>query len=209
MGAEADPKRKIPADIARHFVRSGGPLPSLGQLSAGTDASRQLIRYYFEQPADLLLGVCDHLADSYRMALVKGVEGLQGQARLDFILDFYFDLVEGNPKPRDDQAYDAMMAYAAGSPEVRSALLEQYTLLGQLLALEIKIVHDHLTLDQCGEISYLFTSLMYGHWKMVASLGLAEDHKHISRRAIDRIIALYAQETPRPKEWPRPWRRQS
>ncbi|MFN3644202.1 MAG: TetR/AcrR family transcriptional regulator [Gemmobacter sp.] len=208
MDRDGEPKKRIPADIARHLVRTGAPLPSLGQLSAGTRASRQLIRYYFDEPTDMLLGVCDCLAEAYRMALVNGVNGLDGQARLDFILDFYFDLVDAVPKPRDDQAYDAMMAYAAGAPRVRDALRDQYTLLGQVLALEIKIVHPHLTLDHCAEVSYLFTCLMYGHWKMVASLGLAEDHKHITRRAVDRIITLYAQEGARPKDWPRPWRRQ-
>jgi hypothetical protein len=135
------------------------------------------------------------------------VEGLDGPKRLSFILDFYFDLVEDNRKPRDDRAYDAMMAYAAGSPKVRDALLEQYTLLGHVLSLEIKMVHPHLSLETCAEISYLFVCLMYGHWKMVASLGLDEDHKHIARPAIDRIIAAYAQEPAGPKAGTAPWRR--
>ena len=207
MKNEAEPKKRIPRDVAAYINRTGAPLPSFGQLAEGTAASRQLIRYYFDEPTDMLLGVCDCLAEAYRMALVSGVEGLEGPKRLNFILDFYFDLVEANPKPRDDQAYDAMMAWSAGAPKVRAALLDQYTLLGQVLALEIKMVHPHLTLDHCTEISYLFTCMMYGHWKMVASLGLSEDHKHITRRAVDRIITLYAQEGSRPKDWPRPWTR--
>jgi AcrR family transcriptional regulator len=208
MDKESSARKKIAAGVTAHLATKGAPLPSFGQLADGAAMSRQLVRYYFDDPSDMLLGVCDHLAEAYRMALVNGVAKLEGQARLDLILDFYFDLVEGSPKPRDDQAYDAMMAYAAGSSKVRTALREQYTLLGQLLALEIKIVHPHLTLDHCAEISYLFTCLMYGHWKMVASLGLAEDHKRITRQAVDRIIGLYAQESSRPKDWPRPWQTQ-
>lgn len=208
MDRNAEPRKKIAAEVAAHLASTGAPQPSLGQLSAGSAATRQLVRYYFDDPDDMPLAACDCLAEAYRMALVNGVNGLSGQARLDFILDFYFDLVETVPKPRDDQAYDAMMAYAAGSPKVRAALRDQYTLLGQVLALEIKIVHPHLTLDHCTEVSYLFTCLMYGHWKMVASLGLTEDHKHITRRAVDRIIAVYAQEGARPKDWPRLWQRQ-
>jgi AcrR family transcriptional regulator len=201
-------RKKIAADVARHLAQAGAPAPSLGQLSEGTTTSRQLIRYYFDEPSDLLLAVCDQLAEAYRMALVQGVAGMEGPARLGLILDFYFDLVEGNAKPRDDRAYDAMMAYAGTSPKVRAALREQYTLLGQILALEIKIVHRHLSLDDCAEISYLFTCLMYGHWKLVASLGLAEGHKRITRRAVDRLIHLYAAEGSRPKDWPRPWAQQ-
>jgi AcrR family transcriptional regulator len=205
MNRDPDSRKRISADVAKRLTQDGAPLPSFGQLSEGTAVSRQLLNYYFEDPTDLLLEVCDHLAEAYRMALVVGAQGLEGQALLHLILDFYFDLVGTDPKPRDDQAYDAMMAYAAGSPKIRTALREQYTLLGQILALEIKIVHPHLPLEQCGEISYLFTCLMYGHWKMVASLGLSDDHKLIARQAVDRIISLYAQESTRPKGWPRAW----
>lgn len=208
MDPNSEPRKKIPGDVARHLARNGAPLPSFSQLVQGTDASRQLIRYYFDDPTDVMLAVCDHLAEAYRMALVRGVEDLEGPKRLTFILDFYFDLVAGNPKPRDDRAYDAMMAYAAGSPKVRDALREQYLLLGQVMALEIKMAHPQLTLDACAEISYLFVCLMYGHWKMVATLGLADDHKHITRRAMDRIIAAYALRPAPPKDWPTPWRRQ-
>lgn len=62
MERDGEPKKRIPADVARHFVKAGAPLPTFGQLSEGTDASRQLIRYYFDQPEDMLLGICDHLA---------------------------------------------------------------------------------------------------------------------------------------------------
>lgn len=208
MNKDFGPRKRIPRDVADRLASSGAPLPSFSQLAQGTGVSRQLIRYYFDDPTDIMLTVCDHLAEAYRLALVNGVERLEGPKRLSFILDFYFDLVEGNRKPQDDRAYDAMMAYAAGSPRVRDALREQYALLGQVLALEIKMVHPHLTLDHCAEISYLFVCLMYGHWKMVGSLGLAEDHKHITRRAVDRIIAAYARDpADDPRDWPTPWRR--
>lgn len=208
MDKELDPRKRILRDVTEHLSSKGAPLPSFSQLVLGSDASRQLTRYYFDDPTDLMLKVCDQLAEAYRMALVNGVEGLEGPKRLTFILDFYFDLVEDNPKPRDDRAYDAMMAYSGGSPKVRDALREQYGLLGHVLSLEIKMVHPHLALEHCAEIAYVFVCLMYGHWKMVASLGLAEDHRHITRRAVDRIIAAYAGAEPDPKGWPTAWRGQ-
>jgi hypothetical protein len=134
---------------------------------------------------------CDLLAEAYRMALIEGVQTLEGPNRLRFIFDFYFDLVDDVPKPRDDQCYDAVMAFAARSERVKTKLRAQYTLVGQLLQLEIKMQYPSLALEECAEISYLFVCLMYGHWKMVGSLGCAENHKMISRRAIDRIIASY------------------
>ena len=201
-------RNKFLHDVVEDLSVNGASLPSLSQLSAGADTSRQHVRYYFDDPTDMMLGICETLAEAYRMALVNGVENLEGPKRLSFILDFYFDLVADNRKPRDDRAYDAMMAYAGNSPQVRHALRDQYALLGNVLALEIKMVHPHLSLDACGEISYLFVCLMYGHWKMVASLGLSEEHRHITRRAIDRIIETHALEASGPKDWPRAWTRQ-
>lgn len=208
MKKHPEQRKRILREVVEHLSGSGAPLPSLSQLSAGAGVSRQHVRYYFDDPTEMMLTVCDHLAEAYRMALVNGVEGLEGQKRLSFILDFYFDLVTDNRKPRDDRAYDAMMAYAGGAPKVRDALRDQYALLGHVLALEIKMVHPRMSFEHCAEVAYLFVCLMYGHWKMVATLGLAEDHKRISRRAMDRIIAAYAEEPDTPRNWPTAWRRQ-
>ena len=177
---------------AQSLLQDQGPtLPSYSQVAESTGLSRQLVRYYFDTPEDLMCDTCDLLAEAYQMALVNGVETLKGPKRLQFIFDFYFDLVEEVPKPRDDQCYDAVMAFAARSDRVKSNLRAQYTLVGQLLQLEIKMQYPRLRLEDCAEISYLFVCLMYGHWKMVSSLGVAEDHKLITRRSIDRIMASY------------------
>lgn len=194
MTKNDDQRQQIIEGFARTLHELGPPHPPYNRIEEATGISRQLVRYYFSEPDALMLAVSDHLADAYRMALVSGVESLTGAKRLHFIFDFYFDLVETLPKPRDDQAYDAMFGYAAGSDRIRTNLRGQYTLLGQVLQLEVKMQFPDLSLADCAEISYLFVCIMYGHWKLVASLGLVEDHKLISRRAIDRIIDSYASE---------------
>jgi len=185
-------KQQILQGLTNLFRKEGPPLPSYSQVADNSGISRQLIRYYFEEPDDLMCETCDLLADAYRMALVNGVDTLEGPKRLQFIFDFYFDLVDEFPKPRDDQSYDAIMAYAAGSARIRNNLRGQYALVGQVLQLELKMVYPDLDLEDCAEIGYLFVCIMYGHWKMVRSLGVSEDHKLIARRSIDRIIKSYA-----------------
>jgi hypothetical protein len=49
-----------------------------------------------------------------------------------------------------------------------------------------------MSAQDANQLSYLFVCLMYGHWKMVASLGFSEEHKFVTRTAIDRLIASYA-----------------
>ncbi len=191
-------RSQIVAGAAKHLLEHGPPYPGYKEIGESADISRQLIRYYFSEPDELMCEVCDLLAEAYRMALVNGVETLDGPKRLQFIFDFYFDLVDDVPKPRDDQTYDAMFAFSARSDRIATNLRGQYTLLGQVLQLELKMQFPDLSLEDCAEIGYLFVCIMYGHWKLVGTLGVAEDHKLIARRAIDRIITSYATQTHQP-----------
>lgn len=190
---EKDDQRKL--DIVSGafsvLLKNGLPMLSYDLIAQESGVSRQLVRYYFADPEDLMIALCDHLAALYREALIQGVLARQQDNRLEFFFDFYFDLVEGTAKPRDDQVYDAVMSLAAGNPTVRDNLRGQYSLLGQVVSHEIHLRYPQIGREGADELSYLFVCLMYGHWKMVASLGLSEDHKHITRQALDRLIQTY------------------
>lgn len=173
------------------LLREGLASLSYDRVARGANVSRQLVRYYFPEPDDLMLALADRLAETYREALTEGLAGISGPDRLNVFFDFYFDLLDGRAKPRDDQAYDALFSLAAGSVPIRDNLRGQYSLLGLTLTHEIRSCYPDIPMASCSEISYLFVTIMYGHWKMVATLGLSEDHKHIARRSIDRIIASY------------------
>ena len=172
---------------------SGLPMPSYDAIAQAGAISRQLIRHYFPDPEELMLAVCDMLAAAYRDRLMQGILIADSRERLSVFLDFYFGFLEGQglAKPADDKAYDAMLALAAGSERIRRNLHEQYSLLGHTIAHEIQISYPSLPQRACREVAYLFVSLMYGHWKMVASLGFSGEHNRIARDAMDRIIASY------------------
>ena len=157
--------------------------------AAGT--TRQLVRYYFPDPDDLMIALCDRVAAVYREALIEGMVGRVEEDRVALFLDFYFDLLEAHRKPRDDQAYDALMSLATRSERIKTNLRQQYTLLGQVVSHELRQQYQEIPLPACEQLSFVFVSLMYGHWKMVASLGLNEEHKHITRQALDRLIDSY------------------
>lgn len=188
-------EREIAAAALALLQRDGPPPPSYRDIATEGQLSRQLVRYYYSDPEMLMVAVCDLLGEAYGTHLIRGVSRLEGPLRLEYFFDFYFDFIEDNRKPRDDRAYDAMFALAAGSDAVRARLRAQYTLLGQVLRHELKLQYPDLSLGDCAEIAYLFVCLMYGHWKMVASLDLIEEHRVITRRAIDRIIASYRDRT--------------
>lgn len=166
---------------------------SYNHVAHESGISRQLIRHYFPDQDSLMLAVCDHLAGLYQQPLIATASALEGPQRLSVFLDFYFDLLSDTPKPRDDQVYDAMMAMAAKSDVIKSALANQYGLLGQVLSHEFVVQYPELNLQSAQELSFLFVSLMYGHWKMVASLGFSEDHNLVTRQAMDRLIASYVE----------------
>jgi AcrR family transcriptional regulator len=205
MDSPRERKRAAIVQAAFDVLIAGGVQAlSFEAIARAAGMSRQLIRHYFNDLETLMTALCDHLADLYRNALIGGVAEIEDKNRLDFFLDFYFDLSSDHRKPRDDQAYDAVFAWAAGSDKVRANLRQQYGLLGQVVAHEIALQHK-LGQEQCGELSYLFVCLMYGHWKMVATLGFAEEHKHITRQAMDRLIDSYAGQTREPVSEATPW----
>lgn len=167
-------------------------MPSYDQIAGEADMSRQLVRHYFPDPEELMLSVCDALAASYRELLMQGIRTAGTTERLPMFLDFYFDFLAGKGlgKPADDQVYDAVFSLAASSEKIRENLHEQYLVLQHTIAHEVQI-STGLPQKACREIGFLFVSLMYGHWKMVASLGFPASYHRTTREALDRLIDSY------------------
>lgn len=192
--AREERRRQIRDGAFEALRKYGLPHLSYDVIATEAGATRQLVRYHYPEPEDLMRDLCDMLAEIYRDALISTAGQLSGPARVDAFLDFYFDLLEGKAKPKDDQVYDAMFSLAAGSEEMREALAGQYTLVGQVLSHEFAVQYPDLDQQSAEELSYLFVALMYGHWKMVSSLGFSEDHNRLSRAAMDRLIRSYCAE---------------
>lgn len=174
--------------------QNGLPHLSYDAIAESAGLTRQLVRYHYPNPENLMLDVCDMLAALYREALITTAGQLEGPARVDAFLDFYFDMLDGKSKPRDDKVYDAMLSLAAGSAAVQVKLADQYRLIGQVLSHEFAVQYPDLDHQAAEELSWLFVCLMYGHWKMVASLGYDESHRVVSRGAMDRLIRSYCGE---------------
>lgn len=160
-------------------------------ISQHGNVSRQLIRYHYNDPEDLMIAMCDYLAGLYRDSLIAGIMQAKGENRLTIFLDFYFDLISDMPKPKDDQVYDALVSMSAGTPRIQENMRNQFSLLGQVLSHEFELQYPKLTSGASRELSYLFVCLMYGHWRMVASLGLSASHKSITREAMNRLLKSY------------------
>jgi len=173
----------------------GLPHLSYDAVAERAGLTRQLVRYHYPEPEALMLDLCDMMAGIYRDVLIATAGSQQGPARVDAFLDFYFDMLDGTLKPRDDRVYDAMMSLSAGSPAVRERLSGQYRLIGQVLSHEFGVQYPALDQKAAEELSWLFVCLMYGHWKMVASLGFDPSHRVISRRAMDRLIRSYCDDS--------------
>ena len=179
--------------LYRAVETQGVSLPSYDQIAREGSMSRQLIRHYFASMDDMATALCDALADAYRDCLMKGIIAADDSRRLSIFLDFYFNFLseKGLPKPADDVVYDALFALAATNLRVRDNLRGQYELLQMTLAHEVQISFPELHQAGCRELGYLIVIVMYGHWKMVASLGFSTDYNRVSRAALDRLIESY------------------
>ena len=187
------------------IAQEGLPFISYDVIAKRAKVSRQLIRYYFPTKEDFMLAICDVLALAYRETMVDVARLSMPENRLDYLLDFFFGFLDGKVKPKDDKVYDAMIALAIASPAVRENLKAQYCLLGNVMAHEISVEHPQMRIADADQLSYLFVTLMHGHWKMVASLGLSEGHHRVTRNAIDRLIASYLEKPTQSDEQPDIW----
>ncbi len=156
--------------------------------------SRQLVRYYFPDMDQLMVALAGHFGNAYRDTLVSGVVQVGQVERLNFFLNFFFDLAAEHPMPDHLEAYDALIAYSVGSTALRTAMCDQYKTLGQVMIHELAIAHPELDGRACEELSFMFVSMMHAHWSFVASLGHSREHGVLARRSIDRLIESYIQD---------------
>jgi len=184
------------SDTKTHIIQAafdalksdGLPCLSYDRIAKSAQVSRQVVRYHFRDPDDLMVSLCDHMAAVYRDILIENAKSLTGPVRIEMFLDFYFGTLRGDGKPEDDQVYDAMMSRATASEAVRTSLRGQYGLLGHVLSQEFQVAFPNLSQQAANELSFTFVSLMYGHWKMVASLGFGAHHNRVNRDAMARLI---------------------
>jgi AcrR family transcriptional regulator len=203
--ANADKRTRILTATTALIRDHGLQALSFEAVAAQSGLSRQLIRYYCPDLDQLITALSDFLARGYRDALVAGILEVGEVGRLDFFLDFFFDLAEGHPMPDNLAAYDSLLAYAVGAPGLRDRMCDQYKTLGDVIVHELAIAHEDLAPHACEELSFLFVEMMHAHWSFVASLGYSRDHSRLTRRAIDRLIDSYKTDaTPALK---RPWAR--
>ena len=181
---------------------------SFERIAQQAGLSRQLLRYYYTDLDEIIVALCDFLANRYRDLLIAGIVDVGQVERLDFFFDFFFDLLPSHPMPDDLAVYDSFVAYAVGSEKLKDRLCGQYLTLGQVIIHELKIAHPDLEGWQCEELSYLFVSMMHAHWSFVATLGHSREHSHLTRSAIDRLLQSYLDDAAPKPVLERPWERQ-
>ena len=206
---DPNPDKKIQILSAASVLlkNQGAQALSFENIAHEANLSRQLIRYYFTDLDNLIVELCDYLANGYREILVAGVVNVGEVERLKFFLDFFFDLVDEHPMPPNLEVYDTLIAYSVGSARLKERMRDQYNVLGQVMSHELAIAHPELDGGACEELSFLFVSMMHSHWSFVASLGYSREHSLLTRKAIDRLIASYVNDPSFVPLIEKPWSR--
>lgn len=202
-----DKKSQILVATARVLSTSGVQALSFENVAYEAGLSRQLVRYYYSSIDELIADVCDYLGNIYQQILVAGIVDVKEVERLKFFLDFFFNLADGHPMPDNLEAYDAMVAYSVGSPQLKERMCERYYTLGRVMVHELAIAHPELKGTACEELSFMFVSMMHAHWSFVASLGYSRQHNKLARKAIDRLIESYLNDASSVPVIERPWAR--
>lgn len=202
-------KKALILFAATELIRDHGlQALSFERIAQQAGLSRQLLRYYYGDLDEIIVALCDFLANRYRDLLISGIVQVGQVERLNFFFDFFFDLLDDHPMPDDLEVYDSLVAYAVGSDRLKDRLCGQYHTLGQVIVHELAIAHPELEGWRCEELSYLFVSMMHAHWSFVATLGYSRDHSRLTRQAIDRLIGSYLADTEAKPVLERPWNRE-
>ena len=188
--------------LQKSILADGIGLPSYDQIAKHGDMSRQLIRHYFPSEEEMVLGLIEALQNAYRDCLVQtaiaAIDGRRLQVFLDFLFDFMRD--RGLPKPADDNIFDAILSYANTHKPVQEKLLAGYELVQMTIAHEIQVSHPELPQSGCKELGYLVVATMYGHWKMVRTVGFSDEYSRVARASMDRLIEYYVTNYEEPED---------
>lgn len=186
-------RAEIVQALSKALTDDGLSLPSNDAIAAKAGMSRQLIRHYFPDQQEMVTELTESLSSEYKQLLAKALGYVQSGDRLQFLLDFYFGQTDEKmfSKPDDDHIYDVLFAIANQVAVVRENLYQQYNLLKFTFAHEIQIKYADLSQKACEELAALIVSLMYGHWKMIKTVGFSDDLNIIAREAVDRLMQSY------------------
>ena len=193
---------EIIAALQKAILVDGISLPSYDQIAKHGEMSRQLIRHYFPNEEEMVLGLVEALQNVYRDCLVQTAIAAVDSRRLQLFIDFLFDFMRdlGLPKPEDDNVFDAIFSYANTHKPVQKKLRAGYELVQMTMAHEIQVSHPELPQSGCRDLGYLIVSHMYGHWKMVRTVGFSEDYSRVARDAVNRLIDSYLANYEEPEE---------
>lgn len=150
----------------------------------------------------MVIALLEALQNAYRDCLVQTAIAAVDGRRLEVFIDFLFDLMRdrGLPKPADDQLFDAIFSFANTHPAVKTKLHSGYELVQMTLAHEIQVSFPDLPQTACRELGYLIVATMYGHWKMVTTVGFSSDYSVTARDSVNRLIESYVNNYVEPQE---------
>lgn len=183
-----------PAELVRAatqvFIKHGLTPLSYELIATEAGTSQQTIRRHYPDPQDLAIDLCQQLSAWFDDSLHKSLQAIRKTDRLDHLLNFYLDLPSrlAQPKRRDEQIINALVALSAKSEDIQEELRDHYLAMQERIAKAIRAAHPQLKPKQCKTLGFQIVCLIYGHWKMVASLGFAENNNVLVRAAIDHLL---------------------
>lgn len=190
--------KQLKVDIVRAatqvFIKHGVTPLSYELIATEAGTTQNIIRSFYPDPQDLAIDLCNQLSVRFDERLDLELRTIRKAERLDHLLNFYLDLPSrlNKPERRDDQIITALMALSAKSEDIQQELRNYYQSMQERIAKTIKASFANIKPRHCSDLSFQIVCLIYGHWKMVASLKFSQQQNLIARAAIDRLIVGFS-----------------
>ena len=176
-------------NAALSILRKKG-LPALSHTSVAevSNISRQLVRYYFRSPDDMMSELCNDFCDELHETLKQALSQNKKKDNLETV----FDVLLGPKIISKKGAFEAFMALSVGSKRIRTSLRGHFALLGNVLSHELSVAYPELGDEGSDALSYAVMTQIYGHWRMVQTLGFgAASHDRVVRNSIELMIEAH------------------
>lgn len=172
------------------FNKHGVAMVSYDLIAEESHMSRQLVRHYFPNAQTLMLAVCDQLSRQITVALESQADHADPMMKLNALLDVFFgnDLDFPLQFLCIEPARNALISMAPGNEEVRERLAQGQEVLRRALQSHIVAAYPTLQKDTAYDISYVFITMIHGHWRTSTFLGKSQSHMWNVRDAMDRLI---------------------
>lgn len=176
--------------FSRCLAKFGLAGSTLERLAEESGLQRSLVRHYVGNRENLIRLLADKTLHDYQVMtdqLFLAVQGMEGRARLNALLDLLFD-PQYRSSAESTLVLEALMNASANDfPELKQPIADWMNGFSQRLSQTLHEVHPLVKVDQCDAVSFGILSI-YFNLDALSPIGLSTAYQQTARQAAQLLL---------------------